>query len=209
MKFGAFILASAAAARQSVMSLSSTEKAILGVELAEWENEFGLYATEHGLLPRAPATESARTEGATVDDKSQRLLQLVVEGKLQRLLDTKFEVELAQEQNPDAVFSWKNPFALLNEAEFKRHVAIPFERNGQKFLNGTNEVEVAPPASYREAAVDWSTRCNPPVREQGECHSCWAHAAVGVAEAAHCIATGNLLSLSVQQVTSCSTKGGS
>ncbi|RHY55580.1 hypothetical protein DYB38_003964 [Aphanomyces astaci] len=197
MKFGAFVLASAAAARQSVVSLSSTEKAILGVELAEWENEFGSFATEHGLLPRAPATESARTEEAILDDK------------LQRLLDTKFEAELAQEQNPDAVFSWKNPFALLNEAEFKRHVAISFERDGQQFLNGTNEIEVAPPASYREAAVDWSTRCNPPVREQGECLSCWAHAAVGVAEAAHCIATGNLLSLSVQQVTSCSTKGGS
>ncbi|KAF0774092.1 hypothetical protein AaE_002096, partial [Aphanomyces astaci] len=175
----------------------STEKAILGVELAEWENEFGSFATEHGLLPRAPATESARTEEAILDDK------------LQRLLDTKFEAELAQEQNPDAVFSWKNPFALLNEAEFKRHVAISFERDGQQFLNGTNEVEVAPPASHREAAVDWSTRCNPPVRDQGECLSCWAHAAVGVAEAAHCIATGNLLSLSVQQVTSCSTKGGS
>ncbi|RHZ34379.1 hypothetical protein DYB37_013512, partial [Aphanomyces astaci] len=126
MKFGAFILASAAAARQSVMSLSSTEKAILGVDLAEWENEFGSFATEHGLLPRAPATESARTEEATLDDK------------LQRLLDTKFEAELAQEQNPDAVFGWKNPFALLNEAEFKRHVAISFERDGQQFLNGTN-----------------------------------------------------------------------
>ncbi|KAF0715200.1 hypothetical protein As57867_002650, partial [Aphanomyces stellatus] len=53
------------------------------------------------------------------------------------------------------------------------------------------------------------SKCVSPVRNQGQCGSCWAFSAAGVAESANCLVTGQLLDLSVQQVVSCSTNGGS
>ncbi|KAF0688073.1 hypothetical protein As57867_008023, partial [Aphanomyces stellatus] len=108
--------------------------------------------------------------------------------------------------NPDATFDWKHPFALMTESEFKTYVKVSFNQGSQPFVNTTAVANVGASVA---SVVDWTTKCNPPVRNQGSCGSCWAHAAVGVAEAAHCLATGQLLSLSVQQVTSCSTEGGS
>ncbi|ETW06564.1 hypothetical protein H310_02781 [Aphanomyces invadans] len=64
--------------------------------------------------------------------------------------------------------------------------------------------------SVKAASVDWATgNCVNPVRNQGQCRSCWAFSAVGAAETAHCIVTKDLLDLSEQQVTSCSTESGS
>ncbi|ETW06588.1 hypothetical protein H310_02806 [Aphanomyces invadans] len=64
--------------------------------------------------------------------------------------------------------------------------------------------------SAKAASVDWTTgKCVNPVRNQGQCGSCWAFSAVSAAESAHCIVTRELLDLSEQQVTSCSTNGGS
>lgn len=59
-----------------------------------------------------------------------------------------------------------------------------------------------PPASY-----DWSNTNPPvvnPVRNQGQCGSCWAFSAVGVLEAAYALKTGVLKSFSEQQFVDCS-----
>ncbi|KAF0691324.1 hypothetical protein As57867_017352, partial [Aphanomyces stellatus] len=186
MKFIAFVLASATAASQSISTLSTKERADLMSDLAKWHSNFGATALKEGLLPHAQKTQ---------DDL------------LQRLLDTKLAVAEASRTNPDAIFSWENKFALMNDAEFKQYVQVSFQ-SGNKSLRQAKDAPSAAGAVVA-ATVDWTTRCNPPVRDQGACGSCWAHAAVGVAEAAHCLATGELLSLSVQQVTSCSTEGGS
>lgn len=56
------------------------------------------------------------------------------------------------------------------------------------------------------ARVDWRDRrpaVVAPVRHQGLCGSCWAHAAVASIESALAIATGVLTELSPQQLTSC------
>uniref|UniRef100_A0A7S1Q9J2 Uncharacterized protein n=1 Tax=Neobodo designis TaxID=312471 RepID=A0A7S1Q9J2_NEODS len=54
--------------------------------------------------------------------------------------------------------------------------------------------------------VDWRT-ANPPVltavKDQGQCGSCWAHAATESIESHVAIATGELYVLSQQQITSC------
>ncbi|RNF12587.1 cysteine protease [Trypanosoma conorhini] len=55
-------------------------------------------------------------------------------------------------------------------------------------------------------AMSWQQARDPvltPVKDQGKCGSCWAHAATESIESMYAIHTGNLLTLSTQQITSC------
>jgi len=111
--------------------------------------------------------------------------------------------------NMDFVDTWNtlgyhtvaiNKFADLTAAEFS---AI---YNGMNVISNATYMYVASPT---DATVDWRTKgAVTPIKDQGQCGSCWSFSATGGLEGAHFLAKGALVSLSEQNLVDCSTAEG-
>jgi len=97
-----------------------------------------------------------------------------------------------------------NQFADLTASEFTQQYAGCFH---QDRLFSFNEYE--PESTALPASVDWTTvGAVTPVKNQGQCGSCWAFSTTGSVESANFLAKKSLVSLSEQQLVDCSGKEG-
>jgi C1A family cysteine protease len=100
-----------------------------------------------------------------------------------------------------------NQFADLNGDEFKVYVhgskgscLMPGKKSVNALSQKKNLNMIQLPAS-----VDWTTKgVVTPVKNQGQCGSCWAFSTTGSIESRYAIAHGKLTSLSEQQLVDCS-----
>lgn len=98
-------------------------------------------------------------------------------------------------------FSWTlghNQFSDMTPSEFKE-MMIPESFTSRDNLDfaDLSGVEIAD-------SVDWVTKgAVTPVKNQGQCGSCWSFSTTGSIEGAYQIATGNLVSFSEQELVSC------
>jgi len=117
-------------------------------------------------------------------------------------------VRKINEHNSNGTYTWTmglNQFADLTGEEFKQQY-VTGGYMGRGFHSTLPEVydESALPSS-----VDWTQKgAVTPVKNQGNCGSCWAFSTTGSVEGAHFLANGTLVSLSEQQLVDCSSPEG-
>jgi len=120
--------------------------------------------------------------------------------------------KIADYNSQDLTFKLRmNQFGDMTKDEFRQYVhgddGACFKRSerdfivnsgGQDIIIDDNEPVAAP------SSVDWTTKgVVTPIKNQGQCGSCWAFSATGAIECDYAIKTGTLNSLSEQQLVDC------
>ena len=121
------------------------------------------------------------------------------------IFKTNFQNILRHNLNNDTFSMSVNRFADLTPEEFKE------TKVGQLFqpLGRTSCGKYVFSGDIVSSSIDWRQKgAVTPVKDQGQCGSCWSFSATGAMEGAWAIATGKLVSLSEQQLVDCSKRYG-
>jgi C1A family cysteine protease len=114
--------------------------------------------------------------------------------------DNLAQINLINSENGNTFSVATNKFADWTKTEYKKLLGTK-PSTGPKRYADLNESAIP-------AALDWRTKgVVQKVKDQGQCGSCWAFSGIGALESAHAIKTGNLISLSEQQIVDCATGG--
>jgi len=94
------------------------------------------------------------------------------------------------------------PFADMTEEEFGAYV----KKSGKMTLKAEEKRNVVLlPTDNLADSVDWTkNNAVTPVKNQGQCGSCWSFSTTGALEGAYAVKSGTLLSLSEEQLVDCS-----
>ncbi|KAE8892090.1 hypothetical protein PF005_g20829 [Phytophthora fragariae] len=171
------------------------DKSSLEYELSKWkQSDAGEFAKQHGFIP----STSTKAAGGAEDEE------------LRRFFLTKLLVEEAQATNPEAVFSTDTPFTLMTEDEFVQFVGASYQRGSGLLTAASSVAEVFSNSTDAPSTEkDWTkSGCVAGVKNQGQCGSCWAFAAIAALESAVCLSGGPLTLLSEQQLLDCDTASG-
>jgi len=97
-----------------------------------------------------------------------------------------------------------NKFADMSATEFKlKHATGGFFEAHKKFVAANS---VSAPIRNLPDSVDWRNKgAVTPVKDQGQCGSCWSFSTTGVLEGFYFVNNGKLLSFSEQQIVDCDT----
>ena len=92
-----------------------------------------------------------------------------------------------------------NQFSGMNEFDFVQYVKnIELMYHSEPTISSYEFNKTALPS-----AVDWRNSAVTPVKDQGQCGSCWSFSTTGALEGIYAIHTGKLLSFSEQQLVDC------
>jgi C1A family cysteine protease len=112
----------------------------------------------------------------------------------------------AENSNDDVQFG-ENQFADLTTDQYSVTAGLGYKANAMTNLPhlGVHEYN----GEELAASVDWTTKgAVTPVKDQGQCGSCWAFSTTGGLEGAWQISTGSLTSMSEQQFVDCAKSAG-
>jgi C1A family cysteine protease len=109
------------------------------------------------------------------------------------------------QKGEESWFMSLNQFSDLTHTEFKALYV-----GGKKPSKAKVAAEVMPlPAAAPPAAVDWRTKgAVTPVKDQGQCGSCWAFATTVATEGSTWVNSSKLISLSEEQIVQCDKADG-
>jgi C1A family cysteine protease len=124
------------------------------------------------------------------------------------VFQSNLEAIMAHNSNETRTFDMGvNQFTDMTAQEFKKHLGLRPKLKGLRFgdiVGGVTCDSFAASGATLPTSVDWRTKgAVTPVKDQGQCGSCWSFSATGAMEGAWAIAKGSLVSLSEQELVDC------